>query len=1112
MRPHLLAGPVRELRESLPQALAGGAQPIDPTQSALAHLLRSAADRVYADLVSRFGPGLLDSFEPPSSDLASSAEWERMLSQRLAADSLGPAWLDDTSLGWIYQFWHEADRIAIDARLDAQHKLEPQEIATKTQVFTERYMIDWLLQNSLGTLWTRVCQRHGWRSQVLARWPYFKACPEPDSTESLALPQRLNELKLLDPACGAGHFLVVAVDYLLSLYREEAVLSGQGGSDREFVESILENNLFGIDLDARAVRVAASSLLLKSLRVASDARPRRLNLVGTEFATELARIQGRDPLYEQLAEALSRAKAPATTVSRVLALLSSAAHLGTLLKVNLELDAWLTHSPHGPEVRRALEQLLTTHTRALGGARALDAGSETGFGLRALRAQEPDGLLFWRLTNERQYHVICGNPPYFGTQSIADASYLDRRYPESRENLCTALLDRAMELVLPGGLLAFVTQRNWLYVRQLQYFRRRMLETFAPFRVADLELGGFESLKTVDGILWVARGGSSGSCWVTRAPAPEPTSKAAALREPRETYVTHPSLLARLPGSPFVYRWPREFAERYLSEPLLGERYPVRVGMKTSDNLRFVRYPWELPAAVTRRAAEQPAGADWVPYIKGAEGKTWIEPLSHLVCWREHGLEIRIALEAAYQQKPQAEKYFFKRGVAFNTIGRSFVARAHRYASLFDVAGSSVFPDDLAEAVCLLNSRFAREIVESLNPTINFQVGDVARIPARRDPEARALFALLESAFETFERSDETSFRFQRPAATTWIGAQAYAARAVNRPEGAALPEYEPDARPPTPEAAFSYAFGVAIGRFDAQGKGWLDTAPSSALPHGLLFIGQLGHDSLQHPAARGVLETFAGLRASPTAPQSGTAPSSERELSGLRKFLRREFFTSHRKQYRNRPIYLPLASSQANFVAFVSVHGFNPRTLRALVDEYLTPELACIEAALVASEPPHAASEQPRASAASSRSGAELAKLRSELVCWIRDIGTVASVGPWSPDALTPPREVDAEFLWEMDDGVLVNSAALWPLLAPLWSEPKKWWSQLARRSGPKGCHFDWSRTARRYFPQRVERACAADPVVASAHGELERYHPQLATRWRERLQELGDQTGNPG
>ena len=241
----------------------------------------------------------------------------RHVVESLDDPELATCWTDDMTLGWVYQYWNDPEREALDAKLNAGGKVEPHEIASKTQMFTERYMVDWLLQNSLGPMWLAMCQKHGWTPEVEAdgtlarleerradwrgkrdrgevsltelmplhtdaerRWAYYVPQPIPEDAVEHA-PDTVRDLKILDPAVGSGHFLMVAFDLLVALYREESRHRGVGvppsggtepaeaempneWTDRAIVERILEHNLHGIDLDPRAVQIAAAALWLKA--------------------------------------------------------------------------------------------------------------------------------------------------------------------------------------------------------------------------------------------------------------------------------------------------------------------------------------------------------------------------------------------------------------------------------------------------------------------------------------------------------------------------------------------------------------------------------------------------------------------------------------------------------------------------------------------------------------------------------------------------------------------------------------------------------------------------------------------------------------------------------
>ena len=1123
----------REFREFAPGLTA------DETEG-YATLLQLVFDELAEDLPGLFGGVALTSLLPvPASTL-------REVIERLDDPGLASAWSDDTTLGWVYQFWNDPERREIDALLDAQSKLEPRDIAAKTQVFTERYMVEWLLQNSLGTTWRAICKKHGWSSDVegvlsvlqerrsewrrkLASsevaadaplpldgseeaWKYLVAQPIPNEWVDAA-PESVRVLKLLDPACGSGHFLVIAFGLLAALYREEARHRGQSISDREIAESILENNLFGIDIDPRAVQIAAASLYLKARSFSKDARPKRLNLVAPFL--QIGNLPSNDPAVTHLREDLKREVGiPEELTSKLLSSLAGVDHLGTLLRVdaaveeaieNVESEFTRTHGQGdlftgfpSKRIKQSVEDARATVLSRVERFLAVHSSSED-LGLRLDGEQLTAGLRFLHLIRPRTYDIVVGNPPYFGTQSLADTEYIDGAYPQSKENLCTALFERATELVRPGGQVAFVTVRNWLYVSQLGTFRGSIFRMFPPFCAADLGLGGFEALPGVEAMMVVVRRGSGAECTVADARAGSSSEKAAALALTNSPFRTDPALLARLPGSPFVYRWSKEFIEDFLSRPLLGELAPVRVGMKTSDNLRFLRCPWELPASDAKSVIDRREDKGWAPYVKGAAGKVWIEPLADVIDWRDSGLGVRIALDAAYGQGPQGEKHFFKRGVAFSTIGRSFIARAHRYPSICDVAGSSVFPPDVAATVCLLNSRFAREVVQDLNPTINFQVGDVARIPYRPDRRAAEAFRILEEAFAQHEAGDELSPKFKGPAASAWQHAQAWAQALVDSAESEGLSPYSATFEQAAPFAFVSFALGVAFGRFGANGQGWMVSSPDDpSLPSGVLFLSARRNDDDRAESLKDSLDHDACALLRHAWAEHGVALG---EGDDVRTFLRKSFFEFHKKLYENRPIYFPLSSSKKNFVAFVSIHRWADNTLQVLLADHLLPERRRLEGELEDIKKARAEAAGGRTNRAE-RLLTELQKLREELNDFIAKVTEIAEKGPPSPDADTPKREADAAYRMDLDDGVMINSAALWPIVEAQWKEPKKWWGQLACRSGPKGTHFDWSKTAARYFSTRVREACEHDPVLAVAHRCLWRNHPKVAYEWELRLQ----------
>jgi hypothetical protein len=374
-----------------------------------------------------------------------------------------------------------------------------------------------------------------------------------------------------------------------------------------------------------------------------------------------------------------------------------------------------------------------------------------------------------------------------------------------------------------------------------------------------------------------------------------------------------------------------------------------------------------------------------------------------------------------------------------------------------------------------------------LNPGVGFELGDVERVPILPISDSRTIFITLQAAFGDYEAAREGSVEFRRPDQSAWAYAQNWAQRAVDRSDGAPLPSYEPTYEEVSPESFISFAFGVALGRFGANGEGILDFAPHTALPAGILFVSAASEsDSLAHPACEPLHAAWH---------EHGATVGGGDDL---RTYLRKGFFAYHKALYENRPIYFPLSSNKRSFVAWCSIHRWQDDTLRVLLADHLVPEKRRLEGEL---DDLLAARQKAGSKGKAEKRFAEVQKLLEELNDFIAKVTECADRGPPPPDDKTPRREVDARYVMDLDDGVMVNSAALWPLLEPQWKDPKKWWKELATAQGRKD--YDWSHLAARYYPTRVRQKCHDDPSLAVAHKCFWALHPAKAYAWELRLQD---------
>jgi hypothetical protein len=1072
----------REFREFAPALCQNGMA--DATEG-YATLLQLVFDELAIDLPGLFGDvGLTRLFPIPASAL-------REVVERLDDKRLASAWTDDTTLGWVYQYWNDPDREALDAKIAGGGKIEPHEIASKTQMFTERYMVEWLLQNSLGLTWLCMCKKHGWTAdaetvlpllearrvewrakreagevaldalmpiegELEDHWKYFVPQPIPNDAVEKA-PESVRTLKILDPACGSGHFLVIAFGLLSALYREEARHRGETITDREIAESILENNLFGIDIDPRAIQIAAAALYLKAKSLAKDARPKTIHLVAPVL--QLGKLPPDDPAVVQLRQDLKHeAGIPEALTNKLLTSLAGVDYLGSLLKVDAAVEDALSTVELEVERSQGQGDLFRGFPAqqvklSIGEAKAtildklelfLSKHSKSGdLGLRLDGEQLAAGVRFVRMAKEGAYDVVVGNPPYQGLSKAASLGYLTKAYPRGKADLFAAFLERSLELAKPGGLSGLLTMRGWMFLGQFQGLREHLLKTSDIRSIGDFDRGAFdevpnEVLAVAAPIFRKIRPLGLPSVAVQPTPLADKSydrqrtnRKRAAVLTQVGLYEFDPRGFEVIEGEPIVYWWSKEFLERYAEAPKLGQIAPVRKGIDTGDNARFVRRPWEVAAGVISQSGN--VDNTWAPYVQGGKGRRWMEPLSNCVLWEQRGLQIRIFAEVSNGCNIRNPEMFFVKGIAFTPIGAEFVARLHRFPSICDNMGSSVFPTNLAETLAAMNHALCRFVLKSLNPTVHFQVGDVNRLPVWPIQGAESVLQRVELAFDTHERGREQSVQFIRPCESPWRYTSQWAEQAVERDSTEPLPPYEPYCEPSPQESHMSFAIGLALGRFEDILNKDSVTTPRS----GTLFVSAEAAGSLDHPTCSPIHAAWV---------KHGVTVG---EGDDLRTYLRKSFFDYHKKLYENRPIYFPLSSAKKSFVAFISIHRWQDDTLNVLLADHLVPAKRRLEGEIEDLQTARASgTNRGRAE----RHFTEVKNLLEELNDFIVKVTEIAEHGPPPPDSKTPHREVDARYVMDLDDGVMVNSAALWPLLEPQWKDPQEMVERAGDRARQEG------------------------------------------------------------
>jgi len=1140
----------REFREFAPGLLK------DDTEG-FATLLNLLYDELALDLPGLFGEvGVYSLFPVPAMTL-------RAVIEAFDYKDLDSVWTDDTTLGWVYQFWNDPEREALDEKVKNRGKIENYEIAAKTQLFTDRYMVEWLLQNSLNNQWLAICEKNGWachpqsngtldtlekrrkewrakresgevtpeammplETEEEQRWKYW--VKQPLSKELVeAVPESIRDLKILDPAVGSGHFLITAFDLLAAFYQEEAQHRCDRWTSKQIADSIIENNLHGVDIDPRAVQIAAAALLLKARSFCRDASPRKMNLVASNLG--LASLPDDDPAVRELEREVELATGiPKELTEKIIHALRGADYLGSLLKVDECVDeAIREHERTGglkrsdsrsPRVQTEFwepqppeQGLLTFDEAKVSLFEQLDkfldkCTSGNDLGLRLRGEQLAAGVLFIRILKQNKYDLLIVNPPYNSGGKLANPDEYRRLYHAGRSDLFASFLIRTLQLLKPNGISSTVTLSGWLYLYSYEELRDYLFKCASIKIIVDLGKAAFSSGSMLINASMNILENVNHS--YTKSIAIRPFDPNKVIIDPQQVVRNEAALksgakffefsVAKLeeciPGKPIVYWWDETFLEKYAKAKKLGEIAETKKGATTSNNLRFTKRPWEIKQSnILLDLKYSVPLATYAPYVLGAKGKNWYEPLDNVIKWSNHGLEVKIYNEflyGSYTRSIQNQDVYFRPGVAFATTGNNFSARVHYYRSIIDSKGSSVFPNDLFLTCCLLNSSYARELLSSLNPTIDFKNKDVNRLPILPIESSDEIFKKLTETFTEHESARETSVEYKKPGASAWKYTQKWAQKAVDRPNGAPLPDYNPIYENPPASHYISYAIGVSMDRFRSKREGTINGGAGSSLPAGILYLSaHSDNDSLLNPTCLPIHDAWF---------KYGSAISKGQTL---KEWLKLSFFKDvHLGMYEKRPIYFPLSSKKRNFVALISIHRWADDTLQTLLADYLIPELNQIDGEL--QDLMETRKRGDKKSQAEAENRYTIAKsLYDELTEFVDLVRQCAEQGPPPANPKDTPREANARYKINLDDGVMINSAALWPLLEPQWKQPKTWWSELCNAEGKKD--YDWAHLVAIYFPKRVDAKCKKDPSLAVAHGCFWKYHPEKAYKWELRLKD---------
>ena len=919
-------------------------------------------------------------------------------------------------IGWLYQYYNTEPKNAAFAK---NGKITKDELPAVTQLFTPDWIVRYMVENSLGRLfidkrknegvfvdgrgmdemtWDEAEEKRIANEEFIAGqmgWKYYL----PEAKQTREVGQQLQEIqqqseykdvrdiKVIDPCMGSGHILVYAFDVLMQLYEDA------GYSQRDAAQSILQNNLYGLDIDDRAAQLAYFAVMMKARQY-----DRRIFSRGIQpHVYAIAESNGVDTYtLDYFTGGDPKLKA---AMNSILHDLRDAKEYGSILTVSpVDFAALYARVEE-------VENDISFHKEA-----ALSTI------LPLIRVAE---------VLARQYDVVITNPPYMGSSNM-DAKlseFVKKHYPDSKSDLFAVFIERCGQMTAKNRYQAMITQHAWMFLSSFEKLRAKLLLR-DTINMAHLGPRAFEEIggEVVQTTSFVLRSSHLADYKGTYCRLIEPTTqqgKEEMFLAGENRYTAQQSNFSKIPGSPVAYWVGENFASMF-EKPALRDVAFAGIGMRTGDNERFLRFWHEISrtkmftsCASAREALEKKA--KWIPYNKGGNFRRWYGNNEYVVNWENNGQEIKDNTRKVYPQlgdnlgwKISNEQYYFHEGITWTVVSSKYTSfRRYYKGAIISNSGQSVIADNenlLDYLTGLLNSNIVISALGILSPTIGFESGYINKIPVIIDhcklpdivKRVQKSIQISKSDWDSFESSwDFAKHPLIRPlptvadAFTQWKAEceQRFLQLQANEEELNRIfidiyglqeeltPEVADkditvhriyDTKDEVPESMkgssyvrtkrdeivslLSYAVGCMFGRYSLDVDGlayaggeWDESKYQTFLPDkdGILPI--TDEEYLEDDIVSRLCDWLKAAYGADTLEENldfiagalGGKAGSSREI--IRGYFLKDFFKDHCKTYQKRPIYWLFDSGKQNgFKALIYLHRYTRDTIGNLRVDYL--------------------------------------------------------------------------------------------------------------------------------------------------------------------------------
>ena len=672
-------------------------------------------------------------------------------------------WKDAVQIiGWLYQYYNSEKKDDVFAALKKNVKITKENIPAATQLFTPDWIVRYMVENSLGRLWLeghpdvkeqllpteeeQSAYAAGNRDPEDTKWHYYleEAEQEPEVQIQLAEIRKEyaaltpDQLKVIDPCSGSGHILAYMFDVLMKIYES------YGYTTREAVASIVENNLYGLDIDDRAAQLAYFAVMMK-------ARQYDRRFFSRGIQPHVYAIVESNHVDKFAVDYFCNGDAKLTAaMDTIISELHDAKEYGSILTVT-------------PQDWSALYDRFAEITEDINMSR------ET-----ALRELLP--LVQVAEAMAQKYDVVVTNPPYAGISNLSSKvnNFIKDNYPDSKADFFSVFIERCNDLVRKNGLQAMITQHGWMFLSSFEKLRAKLLKnetiTMAHLGARAFEEIGGEVVQTTSFVMIKSELNEYRGVYCRLIEPNTQQGKEDMFLLEQNRFSTKQKNFYDIPGTPFAYWLSDTMFDIFKDSKTLSDVAKPRQGLATSDNDRFLKLWHEVDFSkigfgITSIDDDRKFEYKWFPCTKGGSFRRWYGNNDYIVNWENDGEEIKAYAAKLYRNYTRTIKnipFYFRKGLTWSTISSGlFSLRYVPEGFVFETKGAMCYVDDkyLYSVLALYNTKVMQQFLAVVSPTLDYHEGPLGRTPillednSEIDEITKNCITISKNEWDSFENS-----------------------------------------------------------------------------------------------------------------------------------------------------------------------------------------------------------------------------------------------------------------------------------------------------------------------------------------------------------------------